>query len=82
MNKLFRLIGIVSGVVILVMFVIVNRGITHVDLFFVEGNTWGFLVIILSFGAGYLTRILVSWLKRSRKPGRSESLERSIIGEI
>jgi len=83
MNKLFRIIGIVSGLVVTVMFVIVNLTITHVDLFLVEGDVWAFLVIMGAFLAGYFTHILVAWLKRRRKPKRSsESLERSIIGEI
>ncbi len=83
MNKLFRIIGIVSGLVITVMFVIVNLTITHVDFFLVEGDVWVFLVIMGSFVTGYFTHILVTWLKRMQKPKRSsESLERSIIGDI
>ena len=83
MNKLFRFVGIVSGLVMTVMFVIVNLTITHVDLFLVEGDVWVFLVIMGAFLAGYFTHILVAWLKRARKPKRSaESLERSIIGDI
>jgi|APSaa5957512622_1039677.scaffolds.fasta_scaffold151716_1 uncharacterized integral membrane protein len=83
MNKLFRIIGIVSGLVVTVMFVIVNLTITHVDLFLVEGDVWVFLVIMGAFLAGYFAHILVAWLKRTRKPKRSsESLERSIVGDI
>ncbi len=83
MNKLFRIIGIVSGLVITIMFVIVNMTITHVDFFLVEGDVWAFLVIMGSFIAGYFTRILITWLKRMKKPKRSsESLERSIVGDI
>lgn len=82
MSKLFRIVGIVSGMVIVAMFILVNLTITHVDLFLVEGDTWSFLVIMSSFAAGYLAHILVAWLKKSRKPKRSTSLERSIVGDI
>ena len=83
MNKLFKIIGIVSGLVITIMFVIVNLTITHVDFFLVEGDVWVFLVLMGAFVAGYFTHILVTWLKRMQKPKRSaESLERSIVGDI
>jgi len=83
MNKLFRIVGIVTGVVVTLMFVIVNLTITRVDLFFIEGETWVFLVIMGSFLAGYLTCLLFAWLKRVRKSKKSsDSLERSLVGEI
>ncbi len=83
MNKLFRIVGIVSGLIVTLMFVVVNLRTTHVDLFVVEGDTWAFLVIMCSFLAGYLTCLLLTWLKRARKSKKnSKSLERSIVGEI
>lgn len=83
MSKLFRIVGIVSGLVVTLMFVLVNLTITRVDLFFIEGETWVFLVIMASFLAGYLTCLLFAWLKRVRKSKKSsDSLERSLVGEI
>ena len=83
MTKLFRIVGIVSGLVVTFMFVIVNLTITHVNLFFIEGDVWTFLVIMGSFLAGYLTCLLFAWLKRVRKSKKhSDSLERSIVGEL
>jgi uncharacterized integral membrane protein len=83
MNKLFKIVGIVSGLVLTLMFVIVNLTITHVDLFVIEGDTWVFMVIMGSFVAGYLTCLLLTWLKRVRKSKKSsDSLERSLVGEI
>ena len=83
MSKLFRIVGIVSGLVVTLMFVAVNLTITRVDLFFIEGETWVFLVIMSSFLAGYLTCFILARLRRLRKDSkRSDSLERSIVGEI
>jgi len=83
MSKLFRIVGIVTAVVVTLMFVLVNLTITRVDLFFIEGDTWVFLIIMASFLAGYLTCLLLTWLKRKRKSKKSSaSLERSLVGEI
>ena len=83
MSKLFRIVGIVTGVVVTLMFVLVNLTITRVDLFFIEGDTWVFLVIMASFLAGYLTCLLFARLKRGRKSKKnSDSLQRSLVGEI
>ena len=83
MSKLFRIVGIVTGLVLTLMFVLVNLTITRVDLFFIEGDTWVFLIIMASFLAGYLTCLLLTWLKRKRKSKKSSaSLERSLVGEI
>ena len=83
MSKLFRIVGIVSGLVVTLMFVLVNLTTAHVDLFFIEGDTWVFLVIMSSFLSGYLTCLLFTWLRRGRKAKKSsDSLERSIVGEL
>ena len=83
MSKLFRIIGIVSGLVITLMFVLMNLSLAHVDLFFIEGDMWSFLVVMGSFLAGYLTCMLFTWLRRVRKSKKkSDFLERSIVGEL
>jgi len=83
MSKLFRIIGIVSGLVITLMFVLMNLSLAHVDLFFIEGDVWSFLVVMGSFLAGYLTCMLFTWLRRVRKSKKkSDFLERSIVGEL
>ena len=86
MNKfsgLFRIIGIVSGLVVTLMFVIMNLNVAHLDLFFIEGDVWVILIVTGSFLAGYLTCLILARLRRNRKASkRSDSLERSIVGEI
>ena len=83
MSKLFRIIGIVSGLVLTLMFVLMNLSLAHVDLFFIEGDVWSFLVVMGSFLAGYLTCMLFTWLRRVRKSKKkSDFLERSIVGEL
>ena len=86
MNKfsgLFRIVGIVSGLVVTLMFVIMNLNVAHVDLFFIEGDVWVILIVTGSFLAGYLTCFILARLRRLRKDSkRSDSLERSIVGEI
>jgi len=83
MSKLFRIVGIVSGLIITLMFVLMNLSLAHVDLFFIEGDVWAFLVVMGSFLAGYLTCLIYSWLRRVRKSKKSsDSLERSIVGEL
>ena len=83
MNKLIRIVGIVSGLVLTLMFVLMNLSLAHVDLFFIEGDVWTFLVVMGSFLAGYLTCLLFTGLRRVRKSKKSsDSLERSIVGEL
>ena len=86
MNKLsglFRIFGIVTGVVVTLMFVIMNLSVAHLDLFFIEGDVWVILIIMGSFLAGFLTCFLLGRLKRLRKAKkRSDSLGRSIVGDL
>ena len=51
-------------VVVAVMFIIVNSAPAHVDLFFIEGDTAVFLVIMVSFLSGFFSCLLFLWLKR------------------
>ncbi|MBW2062375.1 MAG: DUF1049 domain-containing protein [Deltaproteobacteria bacterium] len=83
MKKITILLWIVSTIIMLVvavLFIIVNSSPAHVDLFFIEGDSAVFMVILVSFLLGFFSCLLFLWLRRLLR--RLKEKEPSLIGEI
>lgn len=74
MGTAFKILGAISGVIIIGSLIVMNSVPAPVDLFFVEGEISVFLIIIVSFLSGFTTCLTYLWLRKvlvyKKKPKR------------
>ncbi len=74
MGTAFKILGVISGVILVGSLIVMNSVPAPVDLFFVEGEISVFLIIMVSFLSGFSTCLTYLWLRKvlahKKKPKR------------
>jgi len=65
MTVTLKILGFISGVILLGSLIIMNAEPANVNLIFVDGEVAVFLVIIISFLVGFVTCFTYLWLKKA-----------------
>ncbi|SLM32758.1 Putative membrane protein (DUF1049), greigite-island specific protein (in syntheny with OMM_30 in the MMP) [Desulfamplus magnetovallimortis] len=86
MKITLKILGVITGLILIGSLMVMNAQPVKVDLVFVDGEVACFLIIIASFLTGYLSCLVYLWLKRSlmtdRKKTHSISRHDDIFGDI
>lgn len=74
MGTAFKILGVISGMILVGSLIVMNSVPAPVDLFFVEGEISVFLIIMVSFLSGFTTCLTYLWLRKvlmhKKKPKR------------
>jgi len=74
MGTAFKILGVISAVIIIGSLIVMNSTPAPVDLFFVEGEISVFLIIMVSFLSGFTSCLTLRWLRKvlphKKKPKR------------
>ncbi|MBF0302776.1 MAG: DUF1049 domain-containing protein [Desulfamplus sp.] len=65
MKTTLKILGVITAVILIGSLMIMNAQPVKVNMMFVDGEVSCFLIIIVSFMAGYLTCLIYMLLKRS-----------------
>ena len=82
MRLILKILGSISGIVLVGSLIIMNAQPVHVDLVFVDGEIAVFLIIIASFLTGFFVCLLYLWLKKSlsmQKKATQKAIKRDDI---
>ncbi|MBF0210461.1 MAG: LapA family protein [Desulfamplus sp.] len=86
MKTTLKILGIITGFILVGSLMIMNSQPVKVDMVFVNGEVSCFVIVIASFLAGYITCLIYQWLKSSlriEKKNRSISAKPAdIFGDI
>jgi len=77
MRVTLKIIGFISGVILVGSLIIMNARPVVIDLIFIDGEVAVFIIIIASFIAGFITCVIYLWLKKSllvQKQSKQKSL--------
>ncbi|MEA1967841.1 MAG: hypothetical protein U9N77_06445 [Thermodesulfobacteriota bacterium] len=77
MRITLKIIGFISGVILVGSLIIMNATPVVIDLVFIDGEVAVFIIIIASFITGFITCVIYLWLKKSllvQKQSRQKSL--------
>ncbi len=86
MRLTLKIIGFISGVILVGSLIIMNAQPVRVDLVFVDGEVAVFLIIMASFLTGFFTCLTYLWLKKSlsmhKKASQKAAAHEDIFGDI
>ncbi len=64
MRTTLKILGLVTGAILIGSLIVMNAQTVRIDLVFIDGEVALFLVIVASFLAGFITCLTYLWLKR------------------
>ena len=65
MTVTLKIIGFISGIILIGSLIVMNAEPANVNFIFVDGEVAVFLIIIVSFLIGFVTCLTYLWLKKA-----------------
>jgi len=86
MRLTLKILGFISGVILVGSLITMNAQPVRVDLVFVDGEVSLFLIIIASFLTGFFVCLIYLWLKKSlsmqKRASQKAAAHEDIFGDI
>ena len=86
MRLTLKIIGFISGAILVGSLMVMNAQPVRVDLVFVDGEVAVFLLIMASFLTGFFVCLIYLWLKKSlsvhKKAGQKTAVHEDIFRDI